>query len=174
MTGLRLISAGLCFCLLVELHSEIHFYFVVVFESAPEKWKKEIMRCLDCSQNQKQSYIHIRASLPDIVLFFSFCVSADVPCSLVLCLLCQGFIWQLHEEHNYTARKAIWYPQLSDWHHRRQLWNRWVSQALCVHFCIWWLYTLFILYLLYFYDTNATARLLKGGLKVETGDKAYS
>lgn len=136
---------------------------------------KELNYEMSGLQSKKKNN-HISISEPvslTLYCFFSFCVSADVPCSLVLCLLCQGFIWQLHEEHNYTARKAIWYPQLSDWHHRRQLWNRWVSRALSVHFCIYWLY-LFILYLLHFYDTDATARVLKGGLKVETGDKAYS
>lgn len=71
----------------------------------------------------------------------SLCISVDVPRSLVLCLLCQSFIWQLHEKHNYTAREAIWHPQLSDWNHRWELWNRWVSHFHFVHVSMYWLGT---------------------------------
>lgn len=82
-------------------------------------------------------FLSLHISFPvwlwDVRCLFSFCISVDVPRSLVLRLLCQGFIWQLHEEHNYTTREAIWHPQLFDRHHRRELWNRWVSRFLLVH-----------------------------------------
>ena len=60
----------------------------------------------------------------------SVCTCVDVPGSPVLRLLCQGFIWQLYEEHNHTTGEAIWHLQLSDRHHRRELRSRWVSQYL--------------------------------------------
>lgn len=59
-------------------------------------------------------------------LFFLLFVFVDVSCSFVLRLLCQSFMWQLHEKHNNTTREEIWHPQLSDWCLRWQLWNRWV------------------------------------------------
>lgn len=84
---------------------------------------------MKCSFEIKMGSTSTSEPLWHWVLCFFLCVSVDVPCSLVLCLLLQGFIWQLHEEHNYTTRKAIWHPQLSDRRHRWELWNRWLSDS---------------------------------------------
>lgn len=81
-----------------------------------------------------------------IVVLVSVRTSSDVPRSLVVCLLCQGLVWQLHEEHDNAAGEAVWHPQLSDRRHRRELWNWWVysvwtgvslSQATCVQYMFW-------------------------------------
>lgn len=53
----------------------------------------------------------------------------DVPRLLVLCLLCQGLVRQLHEEHHHAAGEEIRHPQLSDRRHWRKLRDRWARPS---------------------------------------------
>lgn len=55
--------------------------------------------------------------MPVTVLLSSLRSTPDVPRLLVLCLLCQGLVRQLHEEHHHAAGEEIRHPQLSDRRH---------------------------------------------------------